>query len=163
MISRAPDFYVYDGYAFGQVGEPEYQEWHSSEWKKKEPRFLSKLIGGLLYTVQTFYNGSTSEGAPLNPFSIFYMAGTIHNVKYFPEWLQFKSEYDKLIARVADMEERHKNSIGRNPRSGEHPWCIVAARACCNSKSVYPCTYQKGTRGRKFLSSSTCLCESGRN
>jgi hypothetical protein len=97
-------YFVFENNTFTKVNEPEYSKWHEGEWKKVEPPMFSKLIGGIIYTAQAFYNGDVLKGNRLKPFTIYLIEGNKHKIRYFREWITFRQQYEKLIIRLSKKE-----------------------------------------------------------
>ena len=100
-------YFVFENNTFTKVNENEYVNWHEGEWKKVEPPMYSKLIGGIIYTAQAFYNGDVVKGNRLKPFPLYLIEGNKHKIRYFSKWITFKQQYEKLIARLSKKELHH--------------------------------------------------------
>jgi hypothetical protein len=159
MIKEQTKYFIYDTREFECVSEHEYSKWHSEDWERQQLPLFSKIIGGVLYTAQTFYNGKTGNAGALKPFSIFYMAGTSHNMRHYGEWTTFQSEYKLLIEGLNKMETiqtaLQPKELKRKPKHA----CIVPRQACCLPKSIFECSYKKSARRMKSLSAMGCICE----
>ncbi len=162
-MTSAPKYFVFDNKQFALVNEADYDKWHSEEWEKQEMNLFSKIIEGKVYTAQAFYNGCAKHGKKFMPFSIFYMEGTSHKVRYFKEWLKFQLEYKKLIRDLVKKENKQLISDGDKPSVFVLP-CIASLKNRYRSKSIYRCT-SRIKRSRSLSSdkaSTICNCESYR-
>lgn len=106
-MSASIKYFVFENDEFIKVNEKEYNRWHKEEWPNFEPPMFSKIIEGLVYTAQAFYNGDVTKGNRLKPFTIYLIEGNKHKIRYFRKWISFSFQYEKLINRLSKIEIQH--------------------------------------------------------